>query len=258
MRALRVASALPLGVPHAYFPEPEALLSHRPGQFDLLLVPAYVAAGLIQRGMLQAIDGAPGRAHDPEGAYTMPHAYRVGALTYASGWPVSSAPSWNDLWHVEARAVWPGTARLAIGAALLRRGYSPNDTHPGHLARAGQDLTQLRPSIVAGSISHPDLTFSLAALDQAGNLGAARLPIEGVPLLEYDWAIPIHATGAERALDFLRQLPLASPLRQPPVAGAVRLIPLMPLPDMARAQHAQIWSALAAQPYPAAPSPTAT
>ena len=249
-----MASGLRLLMPHEYFPEPEALLSYPPGQFDLLLMPAYVAASLIQQGMLQVIDGAPGRAHDPDGAYTLPHSYRVGALTYADGWPVSSAPSWKDLWRAEARAVWPASARLAIGAALLRRGYSPNDTHPGHLAQAEKDLMQLQSHIAAGPMSRPNLTFSLTALDPRGprgDPGAVRLPIEGVPLLEYDWAIPIDAPAVAMARDFLRHLPIDGPLQQSPVARAVPLIPLMPLPDMARAQHAQIWLALAVQPSPA-------
>jgi spermidine/putrescine-binding protein len=258
-------------MPHVYFLDPEALLSRPLGEFDLLLVPAYVAAGLIRRGMLQAMAGPPGRAHDPEGAYTVPYTYRVAALTYPDGWPATAAPSWTDLWRAEVQAVWPASARLAIGAALLRRGHSPNDTHPGHLAQAEQDLTQLRPQIVTDAMLHlsastdsppssgsdfgaqvrraggvrPTLAFSLATLDQTGNPSTARLPVEGVPLLEYDWAIPIDARGAAAARDFLRRMGRA--VERAPVARTVALIPLMPLPDIARAQHAQIWSALMAQ-----------
>ncbi len=62
---LRVKSALPL-TGSGFLPFPEQLLEGSLNHLDVALVPAYVAATLIQNGRLQALDGPTGRAHDPE------------------------------------------------------------------------------------------------------------------------------------------------------------------------------------------------
>jgi hypothetical protein len=234
----RIASTLPLPFPHAYFPDPEALLAsvRSLARFDLLLAPAYIAAELIQRGVLQATGGmpewAPGRAHDPDGTFTIPYRYKIGALRYSEGGAPASMPSWSELWQADGRILWPSGSRLAIGAALLSRGYSPNDTHAGHLAQAGDDLARLE--------SAPPTSARLALeLVDASAASHARLPMEGVPLIEYDWVIPV-AGSVELARKFVQSL--GRPADIPKLAGA-RLIPLMPLPEPARRQHAEIWSA---------------
>ena len=232
----RIASALPLPVPHVYFDDPEGLLESPLAGFDLLLAPAYIAAALIQRGVLQATGGkperAPGRAHDPDGVFTIPYRYKIGALRYSEGGAPASMPSWSELWQADGRILWPSGSRLAIGAALLSRGYSPNDTHAGHLAQAGKDLAWLGST--PRTSAH--LTFELVDAAAAGD---ARLPLEGVPLVEYDWVLPA-AGNAERARSFVYSL--GRPANVPNLRN-VRLIPLMPLPEPARHHHAKIWAA---------------
>jgi hypothetical protein len=246
---LRIQSALPLPG-YGYLPFPERLLGQPLDHIDTALVPAYVAAALIQRGLLQPVAGPAGRAHDPEGVYTVPYAYRVASLRYPDEMAAPKLASWADLWAAAGRSVWPASGRLITGAALLHRGYSPNDTHPGHLAQAGDDLARLRPWIV-GEVSAPSkdiersqnrLAFVLADMSQLGQANGLRLPVEGVPLIEYDWIIPARAAQAEAARQFIASL---RPAVQPPrFDQPVRLIPLMPLPAAARAQHTEIWAAL--------------
>jgi hypothetical protein len=76
------------------------------------------------------------------------------------------------------------------------------------------------------------------------DLAAARasgLPLEGTPLVEFDWVIPrgAHDPAAARA-HVTRLPPAALPAGRP----SVPLIPLMPLPPHTAAQHAAIWRRL--------------
>jgi hypothetical protein len=220
---LRLATALPLpGLP--FLPFPEQLLRSPRLALDAALVPAYVAAQMIQRGWLQPLPGPAGRAHDPEGHYTLPFAYRVAALRYASGAAAPQTAGWAD---VALDALDRTTlGRLAAGAALLRRGYSPNDTHPGHLAQAAGDLARARPGAAELVLIDP------RELEQTSGW---RLPSPATMWVEYDWVI---AQAAARGfVDSLR------PLSQPaPGSLPARLIPLMPLPAGAQAQHDALWT----------------
>ena len=245
--APRLAATLPVPFPHRYYPDPEALLAKHPAGFDLLLVPAYLAAGLIRRHTLQPLAGPRGRAHDPEGAYTLPYRYAASAILH----PAGVAPS--DPW--QARLAWPAFGRLLFGAALQRQGYSPNDIHAGHLAQAGEDLAALGLAITADPLATlqagtapaafmpvPLLDTGEFALDEG--LEAALPPWGGV-LIEYDWVIPANAPDPDAALAFLETLPPA------PAKPSLPLVPLAPLPDRAQAQHGRLWASLARPRRPA-------
>ena len=228
---LRLASALPLPGYRA-LPQPESLLQSAAG-LDAALVPAYVAAMLIASGQAQPIRGAAGRAHDPEGRFTVPFAYRLSALRYPSGAAAPAAPSWSAAWPALDLAAGQGWSRVLIGAALLRRGHSPNDTHSGHLAQAAADLARLPARGTAQALALVDP----AELGQPTGL---RLPTEGVMLIEYDWVLLADRAPA-------RQFVEAQPVAPLPRLGLpARLIPLMPLPAAARARHAAIAASLAA------------
>ncbi len=249
---LRVKSALPLPG-YGFLPFPERLWESALDHVDVALVPAYVAAKLIQNGLLRPVHGPSGRPHDPEGRYTVPFAYRVAALRLPGGPATPLAATWADLWSAAGRAVWPAFSRLITGAALLRRGYSPNDTHPGHLAQAADDLGRLRPRIVpevserfkALQRTEKPLAFVLADPSELGRANGLRLPAEGTMLIEYDWVITASPTQAAAARQFIDELPpTAQSLRCDLPA---RLIPLMPLPQAAQAQHDEIWASLTAR-----------
>ena len=272
--SLSIASTFPLPFPHRYFPDAERLLDHCLDAFDLLLVPAYAAVNLIRRGALQILPGVPGRPHDPDGAYTFPYLTALSALIYR-GTPPSSL---DDLWARDA--LWPDSSRLVIGAALLRRGYPLNDSHPGHLAQVGEDLLRLRPRLVPDPLA--DLRSGRASLAMAvipasgmdmNFLRRARpstsprsaqdataeglgvgifIPPEGAALIEYDWVIPLGARNAEAALAFVAnaQYGIRNIAKHPRGtqyafdASAPKLIPLTPLPAAALAQRASIWKRL--------------
>jgi hypothetical protein len=239
--APRLAATLPVAFAHQYFPNPEVFLSRLPAGFDLLLVPAYIAAGLIRRHKLQPLAGPLGRAHDPEGAYTLPYRYAVSAVLHQAG----AAPA--DPW--QSPTAWPSFSRLLLGAALQRRGYSPNDTHAGHLAQASQDVTALSPAITADPLAALQAGVNPAALlpvplTEAGELEfdkgwGASLPPWGGMLLEYDWVMPLNAPDPETALAFVQALPPAAPL-----PAGLPFVPLAPLPDRAQAQHTRLWADL--------------
>lgn len=192
---LRLASALPLPLPHVFARHLADLTDDRLDRFDLILAPAYAAAALIACGRLARLAGPRGRAHDPDGAYTVPFAYRVGM-------PVSAASV-------------PSDPRVALGAALMRRGYSPNDPHPGRVAQALADLADPRVGAAAGQ---------LALLDPAQAAQLAQ-PGASMMLIEYDWVIPAGSARAAEAAGFVAGMTAALP----PALTGVRLFPVMPL-----------------------------
>ena len=249
--ALRVRSALPLPG-YAALAFPEQLLTRPLHAVDVALVPAYVAAQLIQRGWLRPLEGHPGRAHDPEGRFTLPYAQRVAAVRFPAEAEAPKTASWQDLWQAGPRVLWPAAGRLLAGAALLRRGYSPNDAHPGHLAQAGMDLQQLRPRLSFQGAEHVEhwerrpraAAFVLADPAMIGPANGLRLPGEGTMLIEYDWVITAAAPRTDLARQFLEPFRAGAPHQR--LDLPVRTIPLMPLPPAARAQHAEIWAALTA------------
>jgi hypothetical protein len=241
-----IASTYPLPFPHRYFPNAESLLAQPLDRYDLLLVPAYLATELIRRGALRQLENdlpkSIGRAHDPEGAFTLPYAFAIGGLAYR-GTPPKSL---DDLWNSDA--LWPDSSRLVIGAALLRRGYPLNEAHPGHLAQVEEDLIRRRPRIVPDPIAGLRSGISTLALTptlvSAGEADfEILLPPEGAALIEYDWAIPARSSNPQLALDFIKTnhaslvTSHASRLTMP-----TSIIPLTPLPARALAQRAAIWS----------------
>lgn len=241
--APRLASTLRVPFLHQFVPDPETLLAGVPLDLDLLLVPAYVAAGLIRRGWLLPLAGPRDRAHDPEGAFTVPYCHAVSATLQ----PVGAALT--DPW--QSSAAWPSHGRLLLGAALQRRGYSPNDAHAGHIAEAAQDLANLRPiltgdPLVALRSGAVPAALALVLVTEAGALIppaglAATLPPWGGVLLEYDWVIPLSAPDAAAAAAFVRAHPPRPTSSHWP---SLRLVPLTPLPERAQAQHTRLWAAL--------------
>jgi hypothetical protein len=248
---LRVGASLPVPAAHTRIKDPEAFLA-RPAladRFDLLLLPAYVAAGLIQEGALRTIGGVPGRAHDPDGAYTLPYAEALTVeVTRAGGTPAAGP------------AAWPALRRVVLGAALRERGYSPNDPHPGHLVQAGADLLAARPHLAedplaelaagrAGS-AHVLLPVGIEGwpamgegVPGGGTAGLAwRLPAWGGLRVAFDWVVPAGTADAAEALDLARSLPPALP--EPGWARGLPAVPLAPLAGAARAEQVRVWEAL--------------
>lgn len=242
-----IAATQPLPFPHHYFPNAESLLAQPLGLYDLLLVPAHLAAELIRRSALRPLDShlpkSTGRAHDPEGAFTLPYAFAIGGLAYRGAPPKSL----DDLWNADA--LWPDSSRLVIGAALLRRGYPLNDTHPGHLAQVEKDLIKRRPRIVSDPLAGLRSGISTLALApllvSAGEADFGILPPpEGAALIEYDWALPAASRNPQLAFNFIAQTYHSSLVTRHAslTMPHTSLVPLTPLPTRALAQRAEIWS----------------
>ncbi len=235
-RGLALASTLPLPIPHQYFPNGEALLAHDLSRFDLLLLPAYAAVDLIRRGALRRLAGPADRAHDPDGAFTIPYATAVAALAFRG----APAASFADLFV--RTALWPDDPRLALGAALLRRGWSPNDTHPGHLAQIEKDLAELRPRVMTHPLAEVGTRADSMALTWTrpggGETDLAMVVPARTMIIEYDWVIPASSPNAAEAGALIE----SASARWAAPAPATRLIPLMPLPSAALAQRTAIWN----------------
>ena len=98
-RSLAIASTLPPVLPpvlpprqtHDYYPDPDQLLRTDWERYDLLLIPAYATAELIARNAVETLPGPPGRAHDPDGAFTIPGEFTLTALAYADAPPDGAA-----------------------------------------------------------------------------------------------------------------------------------------------------------------------
>lgn len=233
---LHLAAALPTRLSRRVIADADALAAQAES-FDLLLLPAYAAAGLIRQGRAQPLSGPPGRAHDPDGAFTVPHSLQFTALFYRG-----AAPERITLDHLfQPGALWPRYPRLIIALALLRRGYLPNDEEPAHLQQVEDDLRRARPTLAADPLRALRAGRGNVALNllDAGRLPGVRLPEEGVLTLEYDWVVPRRSSDPVAAEAFVRAQPIPFRLQLPGPAHT-----LGPLSPAARRQYAALWSRL--------------
>lgn len=233
---LHLAAALPTRLTRRLIADADALAAQAE-HFDLLLLPAYAAASLIRAGRVHRLSGPPGRAHDPDGAFTVPHSLQFTALFYRG-----AAPERLTLDHLfQPGALWPAYPRLIIALALLRRGYLPNDEEPAHLQQVEDDLRRARPTLVDDPLRALQAgrgPVALSLLD-AGRLPGARLPEEGVLTLEYDWVIPRRSADTIAAEAFVRAQPIPFRLQLPRPAHT-----LGPLSPAARQHYAALCSRL--------------
>jgi spermidine/putrescine transport system substrate-binding protein len=98
-------------------------------------------------------------AHDPGNAFSVPYAWGTTGLCYRTDL-VSEAPdSWNDLLQpsedLVGRTTMLATDRWLLGAALLARGYSVNETDPARLEEVKADLVAAKETLLA----YDDTTF---------------------------------------------------------------------------------------------------
>lgn len=204
---LRVARWWPTAPPTA--PD-DALATH-----DLLLVPAYLAAEWIQRRALAPLASPPGRAHDPEGAFTIPHVYTLTTV-------IPPTQPLYPLWHTST--LWPSDPRVLIGLAFLRRGYLPNDPHPGHIAQIERDVLALRPQLARGQLSASATMYRVQ--QSAESQKALQRPPFGTLFVEYDWVIPSGGRHSALARAYAQ---VNAQLTRPNITGAWPLAPLSPV-----------------------------
>lgn len=157
-----------------------------------LLVTAELAARLIHQGRLAHLAGPPGRAHDPDGAFTTPAG--VSVLT------VSGADRLRDM--LQPGGLWPADARTAVAAALLALGYSPNSESVEALAHAERALVRAQPRFVAEPAQAARATLGRHSLIWR-DLGAPQ-PLDAGLAVEWDWVILADAFDPAAAEDFIR------------------------------------------------------
>jgi hypothetical protein len=230
-----LAAAFPASATTYFQPDAEALAAEAL-RFDAVLAPAYAAAGLIRAGAVRQLAGAGwrGRAHDPDGAFTLPHVTARLMLIYRG--PRPARPSLADAF--QPGALWLDYGRLALSAALLRRGDSPNDAHPGRINRAAQDLADARPRFVrdpARALAAGYGQVAVALLRPEAESPGAALPSEGVLALEFDWAVT-RAAARPGAVEAVVRAD-ARPAVPDPASFT-----LTPLPSLARRHYAEAWA----------------
>lgn len=233
-RPLAIASALPLTDAQVNIDADEL----EPLNFDVMLVSAYAAVRLIRQQYAHQLSGPPGRAHDPEGAFTVPFKMMIATVAYAGTEPVQ--PLFEHLWT--PAALWPRFGRLALGVALLRHGYSPNTLNLTEVEAAAQALRELGPRFVRDvprALEAGEGEVGLVLRDAARF--AARLPVSGLPaearmMIEYDWLVPRTSAQPKVAGDFIHRQPRPFQLNLPRPYTT-----LAALPEPARVRYAKLW-----------------
>jgi hypothetical protein len=234
--SLAIASTLPIGQPHDFHSDPDILLEQEWERYDLLLLPAYAAAGMIARGDAAALPGPAGRAHDPDGAFTIPARFTLTTLVYASAPPVSPR-----LDHILTAGLLPDFMRLSLGALLLSLGSSPNETDPARLHRVLWALRNV--AIAADPLAALRSGRGQVALTQMAApwpAGVASPP--AAILIVYDWVLPLAARRPLAARDFLSSVHTRVPGR-PALPAGVKAFSLAPLPPVTLARCSAIWKA---------------
>jgi spermidine/putrescine transport system substrate-binding protein len=98
-------------------------------------------------------------AHDPGNTFSVPYAWGTTGLCYRSDLVAEAPDSWNDLLRpsedVAGKTTMLSTDRWMLGAALLARGYSVNETDPARLEEIKQDLIAAKGTLLA----YDDTTF---------------------------------------------------------------------------------------------------
>jgi spermidine/putrescine transport system substrate-binding protein len=162
-------------------------------------------------------------AHDPDNRYTIPYSWGSAGLVVRDDLAAEPVTRWADMWdprYAGRVALWTGTPRLTLGAALLSLGYPVNSEDPAELEAALERLLELKPKAIwlrDEDTSAPLLVSGQAvmALGWAYDVWTAQeenqnisyvLPQEGAMLWGDNFVIPANSPNkytAELFLNFL-------------------------------------------------------
>ncbi|WP_118133663.1 spermidine/putrescine ABC transporter substrate-binding protein [Oceanicella sp. SM1341] len=200
--------------------------------YDVLFVSSPFAEALGKMGLLAPLD--PGLVpnfanlypeamelpYDPGNTFSAPYAWGTTGLCYRSDLVEDPPSSWNDLLspapELEGRVTMLSTDRWLMAAGLLAKGFSVNDTDPGHIAEVKETLIAARKTL----LSYDDTTFysklvsgeaSLVhAWDGWCNYGIAEdrsiryvIPEEGTDLWVDTMVVPEASENKEAAQAFI-------------------------------------------------------
>jgi len=129
--------------------------------YDVVLPSAYFVERLKKQNLLAQLDPtrlsnlknlAPAftnNNYDPQNNYSVPLIWGVTGIFYNQTWVKNLPTHWSALWKPQWRhqLMLLDDPREVFGMALLKLGYSPNDTNPKHIEEAFKCLLTLAPNI---------------------------------------------------------------------------------------------------------------
>jgi len=139
--------------------------------YDVLFVSSPFAEALHELDLLAPIDRAKipnlanlypqaeELAYDPGNTFSVPYAWGTTGLCYRSDRLAEAPDSWQDLLDPDeslvGRTTMLATDRWLMGAGLLARGYSVNETDPARIEQVRDDLVATKRTLLA----YDDTTF---------------------------------------------------------------------------------------------------
>lgn len=198
--------------------------------YDVIFPSDYMLTRMREEDMLAKIDLAKipnythledrflGTEYDPNNEYALPYMWGTMGILYNTTLVDEVVDSWDILWDAKYRKdiLMLDSQRDAIGAALLKLGYSLNTLDPGELAEAGELLKQQKPLVLAYVVDEGKDKMvageAKLALTWSGEAAYAReenddlayvIPKEGTNLWFDVMAIPKGSKNQEGAMQFM-------------------------------------------------------
>lgn len=129
--------------------------------YDVVLPSAYFIERLKKQDLLAGLDknrlpnlknldpAFTNNNYDPHNHYSLPLIWGATGIFYNQAWVKKTPLTWGDLWDKQWRhqLMLLDDPREVFGMALLKLGYSPNDSNLEHIEQAFQSLQALAPNI---------------------------------------------------------------------------------------------------------------
>lgn len=201
--------------------------------YDVIIPSDYMAAKLIEEGMVQKLDYSnipnyagideqfKNRSYDPKNEYTVPYTWGTVGIIYNTKYVSGTPDSWDLLWNEDykGKILMFDNSRDAFAAAELLLGIDVNTTDTAELDKASAKLAEQMPLVQANVM---DQVYSAMQTEEAWiapyyggdyllmaqeneNL-AFYFPKEGYNLFIDAMCIPTSAqnkTAAEKYINFL-------------------------------------------------------
>lgn len=131
------------------------------GLYDVILPSSYYVERMVQQNMLQPLDHNQlsnlnnldakfiHNDFDDENKYSVPLLWGATGIFYNHSLVRNPPTSWSSLWEKQLKnqLLLLDDSREIFSIALMRLGYSPNDTAPQHIEQAYEQLSKLIPNI---------------------------------------------------------------------------------------------------------------
>ncbi|QJC29454.1 extracellular solute-binding protein [Enterobacteriaceae endosymbiont of Plateumaris pusilla] len=210
------------------------LKTYKKDSYDLIVPSTYFIAKMKNEGMLLKINKNKltnfinldpkflNKSFDPNNDYSIPYIWGFTTIAINSNNINSNnINSWADLWNPKYKNSISliDDAREVFQVALMKLGYSGNETNLNHIKEAFQELQKLIPNIITFNSDNPGIPFieGEAKLGMIWNGSAYALKKLGIPL-KIIWpkeggifwmdsfAIPSNAKNVEGALKLINFL----------------------------------------------------